>query len=130
MVSRALIAIALLALAAAPAAATVGDACCACLPIEDATTNGRAPTQALFCGQFFDTAGPSDECEQLGGKLLCIREVGMTNAPVSNTCQQQLAGENIACPSAARAPVAGPTLLLGLAALLGLAGVATLRRAR
>ena len=89
MVSRALIAIALLALAAAPAAATVGDACCACLPIEDATTSGRAPTQALFCGQFFDTAGPSDECEQLGGKLLCIREVGMTNAPVSNTCQQR-----------------------------------------
>lgn len=130
MMSRSLLAVALLALVAAPASATVGDACCACLPVEEATTSGPAPTQALFCGQFLDTEGPGEECDQLGGKLLCIRDVARTNAPVSNTCLQQLAGENIACPSPERAPVAGPGMLIGLAALLGLAGVAAVRRSR
>jgi hypothetical protein len=130
MMSRLLFAIALLALAPAPASATSGDACCACVEGKDATTNGPAPVQALFCGEFADTTGPGEECEQLGGSLLCIREVARTNAPVSNTCQQLLAGENIACPSAARAPVAGPGMLIGLAALLGLAGVAAVRRSR
>ena len=132
MTSRCLLAIGFLALAGAPASASVGEACCACVVSDKATTNGPPvpPTQALFCGEFLDTAGPGEECDQLGGVLLCIREVGTTSAPISYSCQQQLAGENIACPSAERAPVAGAGMLLGLTALLGLAGIATLRRAR
>jgi hypothetical protein len=129
MVSRLLIAIALLAVAAAPARAIVAEACCACLPVERATTSGRPATQALFCGVFDDTEEAGDDCDDLGGTLLCFLDTATTSS-TPRSCEEQLAAESIVCPTAVRAPVAGPGMLLGLAALLALTGGAVLHRAR
>jgi hypothetical protein len=119
----------LLAMPAARSSASPSVDCCACLPSDGATTSGPPVAEAIFCGEFLETEGPSEECELLGGKLRCLNEA-TTEVALDNECRQLLAQEGIACPTAAGVPVAGAGMLLGLAALLGLGGLLTLRGAR
>jgi hypothetical protein len=121
-----------LLLPAGSASAFVDLACCACLP-ERGTTAGDPPpplTTALFCGEFLETEGPSEECSLLGGALTCVGDMVVTSGFAGGECRDLLELQGFACPSPAGAPVAGAVPLLALAALLGLAGVVTLRRAR
>ena len=116
-----------LSLATAPAPATLGGLCCACLPAKDpvATQGGRRPmtVPALFCADIAtaDLGNQTQRCEDLSGTLDC--EAFNDSVP----CTAVLAEQGIACP-ASGAPTAGPWLLTGLVIALAAAGMRATRR--
>lgn len=119
----------LLLVATAPAPATLGGACCACLPGDgkvNSSVNGAEPlnaTVALFCFDDFNAAGTnqSERCDNLWGTIECETNQG----PVP--CSELLAGAGIVCPPSG-APAAGPWMLTGIVVALAAAGMLAARR--
>lgn len=118
-----------LALLVSPAAATLLESCCACLPPGINATTSGAPVgivAAAFCAEA--DATNLDEvtmrCDALGDgfELVCV-----ANVP-GPTCFDQLAGDGIACPTAGVPAAAPPTLLAALVLLVGFGGLALRRR--
>jgi hypothetical protein len=118
----------LLLVATAPAPATLGGSCCACVPGDNVKSvlNGEPPvnaTSALFCFTDFNAAGTnqSERCDNLWGTIVCETH----RDPVQ--CSELLAGEGIICPSSG-APAAGPWMLTGIVVALAAAGMLAARR--
>ncbi len=118
----------LLLVAAAPAPATLGGLCCACVPGDtvDASLSGTPPvnaTSALFCVDIA-TAGLGNQtlrCDNLWGTLEC--EAFRDPVP----CSELLAGAGFICPSSG-APAVGPWMLTGIVVALAAAGMRAARR--
>ena len=117
--------------------------CCACLPSgpdlwRTGVPAGMEPTRALLCAEISSSAQESQffaTCEDRGGgKPLCVATLS-ANAAIAQDgdnldCDAILLEENIACPSAAPAPVLGAPALGGLGLLLAGLGTWTVRRRR
>ncbi len=118
----------LVLVATAPAPATLGGSCCACLPGDNlnSSLNGAEPlnaTLALFCFTDFNAGGTnqSARCDNLSGMIECETH----RDPVA--CSELLAGAGIVCPSSG-APAAGPWMLTAIVVALAAAGMLAARR--
>ncbi len=101
-----------------------GGPCCACIEL----SGGAQPAiPAFFCGFF---PGPElGEAEARCESIVNATAPGLfcTNATASR-CVLELAGDDIACPPSAGAPLASTTVLATLVAVLAAAGILRARR--